>query len=77
MKQSSIEWFIEEIRNEMRYGKDLSTRDRMFYEDIMEEAKAMHKEEILNAWDAGYDEIDRATASPIKYYHETFNTEKK
>ena len=31
------------------------------------------KEEIINAWEAGYDEIDIAIASPIKYYHETFN----
>jgi hypothetical protein len=32
----------------------------------------MHKEEIEEAWSNGYDEDDRATSSPLKYYNETF-----
>ena len=41
-------------------------------ENSINRAKAMHKEEIVKAWSNGYDEDDRATSSPLKYYNETF-----
>lgn len=70
MKQSSIEWLAIQI---MDNWNDITAGARDIAEFI-DKSKAMHKEEITNAWDAGYDEIDRATASPLKYYEETFNT---
>lgn len=80
MKQSSIDWFVKETwklrvqldNKEVTLG-EYSTK----YYDLYQHADTMHKEEITNAWDAGYDEIDRATASPLKYYEETFNTKEK
>jgi hemoglobin-like flavoprotein len=33
------------------------------------------KEHIINAWNNGYDELDRASRSPFHYYHETFKSE--
>lgn len=60
-KQSSVEW-LEEI-----YLTKGINRDIHFHQ-----AKAIHKEEIVKAWSNGYDEDDRATSSPLKYYNETF-----
>jgi len=68
MKQSSIEFAVTSLEKLIPSGNDLVVGA------ILLQAKAMHKEEIINAWEAGYDEIDIAIASPIKYYHETFNT---
>ncbi len=38
-------------------------------------AKAMEKEQIIDAWDNGYDELDRATSTPYHYYNKTFKSE--
>ena len=81
MKQSSIEWFVQEISREMRYGKDLCKSDKNFYDEIIEEAIAMHKKEIIGAHgeEQSYLEDDgswrRQTAE--EYYEETFNTEEE
>lgn len=66
-KQSSIEWLVEQIK------KDINLRLRGFDIDkAFEQAKAMHNEEVIESWSNGYDEEDRATSNPIKYYNETF-----
>lgn len=41
-KQSSLEWFAEMV-SKMGYVSA----------EILEQAKAMHKDEIINAWDRG------------------------
>ena len=58
-KQSSVEWLAEIIRfaNKELYAE-------MF--DEIEQAKAMHKEEIMNANE------DLSTANGEQYYNETF-----
>lgn len=66
-KQSSIDKFIEAI---MKHDKSF----KEFYGAEIEQAKAMHKEEMIQAWSNGYDEDDRATSSPLKYYNETFGS---
>ena len=67
-KQSSIEWLMNQISDYLQeqYGIDY------FDSKLLEQAKAMHKEEIVKAWSNGYDEDDRATSSPLKYYNETY-----
>ena len=61
-KQSSVEWLAEIIRfaNKELYAE-------MF--DEIEQAKAMHKEEIMNANE------DLSTANGEQYYNETFGDE--
>ena len=75
-KQSSIDWLVEQlIPNAMRMF-DATTCN------AIEQAKAMHKEEIEDAWVVGYDEgIDHANGEPShyessqQYYNETFGGE--
>ena len=43
------------------------------WNDILEQAKEMEKQQIIDAWSNGYDEEDRATSNPFNYYNETFN----
>lgn len=73
MKQSSIEWLMDKLF-------DLSC---MVNEQLewFEQAKAMHKKEIEEAYEAGSHIVwDEDTLILIKkqgYYNDTFNTKEK
>ena len=60
MKQSAVQWLA--IRYHHRQG-------HLSLEDI-EKAKEMEKEQIINAWIATDNELQRTAAE--KYYNETF-----
>ena len=64
-KQSSIEKLAELIRftNKEVYAE--------LFEEI-EQIKAMHKEEIENAYDEGWHHNNDDRYNPITYYNETF-----
>ena len=71
MKQSSIEWFINELDKTIPY-QHISTSQIFTY--IIEQAKAIHKDEITQAWKQGdgqYDEV--AEKMSVEYYNEIFN----
>ena len=71
MKQeTAIEWFVDELQRAGWIPKDSSI---MNY--VILEAKKMEKEQIIEAWNNGYDEEDRATSNPNQYYNETFKSE--
>ena len=70
MKQSSIEWFINELDKTIPYQHISKSQ---IFTDIIEQAKAMHKEEMIQAWKQGdgqYDEV--AEKMSVDYYNETF-----
>lgn len=64
-KQSSIEWLLKKIWLEYRLIPN---------DDIIEQAKAMHKEEIANAWNDGHSEgMEGGYCTTYEeYYNETF-----
>ena len=71
-KQSSVEWL---------YNKMYEHRGNITIEEF-EQAKAMHKEEIVKAWSNGYVEewsngydAERSSGYSIEYYNETFGGE--
>ena len=69
MKQSSIEWLVDEINVHLNFDQ------RLYLKELLEQAKAMHKEEIRKAyWNGEYHKEKKLT---IEYYNETFNTEEK
>jgi len=69
MKQSSIEWVASQLE------KLIPSGNQLVIGAILEQAKAMHKEEIENAyWDGGQ-WIPLAAYQCEDYYNETFNTE--
>ena len=73
MKQTAVEWFAEELNN---------WRIREFGEDaiigipseVFDQAKEMEKEQIIDAYDRGYDEYD-IYRNGQNYYNETFKSE--
>ena len=62
MAQTSVEWLFEKLWNQ--------PKDKFTWYSIMDEAKEMHKQEIIDAWIATDNELQRLAAE--KYYQETF-----
>ena len=77
MKQSSIEWLMEQITYDNGFGKrSNSYSDSVDLSAYFEKAKAMHKEEIENAVKQGWDYNEEGLVQWMgeTYYNETFNT---
>ena len=43
---------------------------------VIRQAKEIEKRQIVDAWSNGFDEDDRATSNPFKYYNETYGGNK-
>ena len=68
MKQSSIEFAVTSLE------KLIPSGNQLVIGAILEQAKAMHKEEIENAyWDGGQ-WVPTSGSQCEEYYNETFNT---
>ena len=66
-QQSAVEFLIESVMSRGIHTKEMLIE--------FEQAKAMHKEEIMNAHNQGYADGYRDNGiSPIDYYNETFKT---
>ena len=70
-KQSSIEWLVSQLQKSKDWYRVLNEISQMSSArvDIIEKAKAMHKDEIMNANE------DLSTANGQQYYNETFGDE--
>ena len=75
-KQSSVEWLISQLQKSKDWHRVLNEISQMSSArvDIIEQAKAMHKEEIKEAWDNAA--IDATYGNKFRnfehYYNETF-----
>ena len=73
MKQTAVEWQHIEL-SKFLYGKSEFTDAN----DILIKAKEMEKEQIVNAWENGWENDsvrdDEVESAATKYYNETFNT---
>ena len=75
MKQTAVEWLEDQY---IKHSGNLLEMGKSF-----EQAKAMEKDEVYNAWNDGYDKgtIDRIEkiSNPVgneeQYYNETFKSE--
>jgi hypothetical protein len=71
-KQTAVEWFIEKTIESGHLWVTDTPSDMTELGKLIEQAKQMEKEQIMDAWSNGFDEDDRATSNPFKYYNETF-----
>jgi hypothetical protein len=77
-KQTSIEWLENQIKNSKYFYKlmeDINSRSTIAQSDIFDQTKQMHKEEIVNAWIATDNELQRLSAE--QYYQETYGSSPK
>ena len=82
-KQSSVEWLFDQLEEKGGAWENASIRrveisiDVSEYLALKEQAKAMHKEEIEDAYDNGWEiNNDQHKFDPIKYYNETYGGNK-
>ena len=75
MKQSSIDWIYNNLKSHFEHDGDLLEAVNMSFE----QAKAMHKDEMIEVFHAGMYCGDESPNSGIaeQYYNETFNTKEK
>jgi len=64
MKQTAVEWLVEQI-----CGDHTSE-----WQEQIDQAKAMEKEQIIDAWDNGCED-DGIIDNAEQYYNETFKSE--
>jgi HEPN domain-containing protein len=69
MKQSSIEWLIKE------YSKYVDDSNVPF--KVIEQAKEMEKEQIMDAYDEGWSDGFNDKDLNAEYYNETFKANEK
>lgn len=67
-KQSSVIWLAKELEDFGDSYQCKITWEQL--DELVEQAKAMHKEEIIKSWMATDNELQRISAE--KYYNETF-----
>jgi hypothetical protein len=63
-KQTSIEWLWEQIKNSSCTYDDI--------EKLIEQAKEMHKQEILSAYKEGHYHLEYDSFNPENYYNEKY-----
>jgi hypothetical protein len=82
-QQTAVEWFINELESKGEAWENVSTRrlqiniDITEYLDLKRQVKAMEKEQIIMACDAGFEEgiklIEDITLDDAEqYYNETY-----
>ena len=70
-KQTAVEWLFNQVKS-----KEWQDKFIWHKEEVFQEAKAMEREQILNAHNQGYADGYRDNGnSPIDYYNETFKSE--
>jgi len=75
-KQSSIDWFLSEFNKQIEFRPN-SELD-VWFKELFPKAKAMHREEIEEAYEAGQNNVDY-TASFVdedgleNYYNKTYS----
>ena len=60
---TAVEWLKEKLPS-------LFIEDSGHYKELFQQALIMEKEQILKAYDKGYDDVD--VYEPEKYYNETY-----
>ena len=61
MKQTAVEWIEDKIQSDMTFIEILG---------LIRQAKEMHKQEIIDAWEDGHDSF--STRNAEQYYNKTF-----
>ena len=69
-KQTAVEWLIDELRN---HFKEHGRLDAITISELKMKAKAMEKEQILNAYGEGFSNGNRINfRNRNEYYNETY-----
>jgi hypothetical protein len=68
--QTSIDWLISEFEKQIQFRPD-SELD-IWFKELFPKAKAMHREEIIQAYAESFRLRNKPYSTAVKYYNETF-----
>ena len=74
-QQTAVEWFHSKIKQLEFWVETRQITWKEYHKEkdkLLEQAKEMEKRQIVDAWGNGFDEDDRATSNPFKYYNQTY-----
>ena len=73
---TAVEWLVDQLKSTKKKYMGYKNID-IDYKEIIEQAKEMEKEQIIDAWDDGcYQSSDfPRTSDAERYYNETFKSE--
>jgi hypothetical protein len=84
MKQTAVEWQFEQFFNSFeRFNNGECTFNEYLKRnlEIRKQAKEMEKEQIVNAWENGWENDsvrdDEVESAATKYYNETFKQQEQ
>ena len=84
-KQTAVEWLEEEINQQQKSYIDLAKKDKSLKKGVdailtattllkmkCKKAKEMEKQQIIDAYNQGSDDLENLKYLPFKYYNKTF-----
>jgi hypothetical protein len=75
MKQTAVEWLFKQISTSKYFYnlmEDINSRSTVAQSNIFEQAKEMEKQQIVDAWNNGFEENRPYVDHSEDYYNETF-----
>ena len=74
-QQTAVEWLVEQLQLTRDFQRVINevNQSSTSVRDVLEEAKEMEKEQIITAWMATDNELQRIAAE--QYYNETYGGE--
>ena len=67
---TAVEWLMEQITFDSDGERQASYKECCDLKEYFQQALIMEKEQILKAYDKGYDDVD--VYEPEKYFNETY-----
>lgn len=69
-KQTAVEWLEEQIKDifYVAQSSEMTTK----FQDVYQKAKAMEKEQIMNAYLEGESDADHSDDSALRFYNKTY-----
>jgi hypothetical protein len=72
-KQTAVEWLVEQVESISNSKGVSKTETIKLYNDAIQKAKAMEREQIIKAFCEGYDhDGDNYDGAEISYYNRTY-----
>ncbi len=68
MKQTAVEWLLENLISEPHFEEDFN-----YNSECWDKAKAMEKEQIIEAYNTSFLLRDKPYSTAENYYEQTFN----
>ena len=68
-KQTAVEWLQEQL------NPDMKTMQGVIIQELLEQAKAIEKEQLMNAYLEGESDANHYEDSALRFYNETYGGE--